>query len=701
MRRYFLAMAILLGGIVSMAQAEYVIIIANMSVSKDKPGDKPPGGGFTGFPGGGMIGSPPPGGMGGYPGGMIGSPPPGGMGGYPGGMTGSPPPGGMSGGMFPPGGASGGTGPPGFPSGGFGGRPGGYGGYGGSSPPGGMGGMIPPGGMTGFPGGMTGFPGGYTGFPGGTQASFKPLLAVAVVEVQGKTVQQLAPGVNVTKIKHKWGDSYVAPVTRDQRMIAYVSSTPSVRRRFEARDKAARKDGVTADELLELADWALGHGLQKEFEEAMDELAKLDPKHASAEAYQKVKADMARPVSKPDDSAALKKRLLETYKIVQSDHYVLLHNLQADEPAEVKARLARLEQNYRSFFYWFALKGKALPVPEERLVAVLVSREDEFNRQHQIFDEEPLIADGFLARRENLAVFSLKRLDPASVALDQSTEKIWQSLEMDRDAALKKFPVKQNEFLYGMEVQTLALLQRALEEDSEIASVTHEGTRQLLAATHLMPRNVAAPRWLQFGMASFFETPKGSPWMSVGSASASLLEEFNYLIHYKAADKAKKLERQPYEALEKVVTDQYFRDSDADPKSDDARIKARTLAWSLAYFLARSDRYRDGLIRYHQELAKLPRDLEFDKDTLLLTFARAFDLLDLTKPNTVDRNKLSKLATQWHDAITLTPSEGEELFKELAKNINELKAAAEKPAGKPGTPGGGPGLPGGGPGIPR
>jgi hypothetical protein len=300
-------------------------------------------------------------------------------------------------------------------------------------------------------------------------------------------------------------------------------------------------------------------------------------------------------------------------------------------------------------------------------MAVLVLRQEEFERQHQMFDSMPLVADGFLARRENLAVFSLDRLDAASVALRKNTEAIF--VKIDRDAVLKKFP-KGIDMGKAVEVQTLALLHKALEEDSEIASVSHEGTRQLLAATGLLPRNVLAPQWIQFGVASVFETPKGSPWMSMGTAGSSLLMEFNHLARFQRADKANQLDKPPA-ALDKVITDQYFREADAaKQKKDDLRMKAQVTSWSLCFFLVRSK--LDGLIRFHQELAKMPRDLELDSENLRLCFARAFDLLDPTKPNTVDPAKLARLASDWHAFIRLAKTEGEELSQEVARNRNEL-----------------------------
>ena len=39
-------------------------------------------------------------------------------------------------------------------------------------------------------------------------------------------------------------------------------------------------------------------------------------------------------------------------------------------------------------------------------------------------------------------------------------------------------------------------------------------------ASGLLPRNVAVPEWLLFGMGSFFETPLQSPWAGIGAPSA-------------------------------------------------------------------------------------------------------------------------------------------------------------------------------------
>ncbi len=744
MKRFVVALAVLLCTY-GLSRADYVIIIYNLGTVAENQGA---GGmmGMSGMPGGMM-------GMSGMPSGMMGMAGMGGRSGMPpGGMSGRggfPPTGGGVGGLTPPGegdvppagGAGGGTGIGGTGPGGTGltggtPAPGGAAGYsGGAVPPGGMSGMppgtmgggwqppsgfggmypggmagsgmpgrggMPPGGMAGmggmYPGGMGGMigmgMGGMLGMMGGAQdQNFTPLLAVAVVEIHNwKTFD---PRSGVIHAHHKFSEkngSYILPITGDKKLTAALLKAPTLEHRYQDQYKEAHPNGkADALKLVPLAEWTLKHGLLDKFVAAMDELAIADPKNESVVAFQQVQSALQRPITKADASDTWRTKVLDGYKVKKSEHYALLYNLEAKDPPEVESRLKRLENTYRAFYYWFALKGKVMPVPDQRLVAVLVKRGDEFKRQQQIFDSMPTVADGFLARRDNLAVFSLERTDPASEALKKNTKSLWEQLLTDRDTSLQSWPKlvstkARADLANGVEIQTLALLDRALQEDAEIASVTHEGTRQLLAATGMLPRNVAVPEWLQFGWASFLETPKGALWMTTGAPNSSLLPDLNYLAQYKAADKAGKL-KDHTQALMDVVSDADFREYAKNPKSEEAKVKARTMAWALTYFLANS-RHLDGLQRYHEELKKLPRDLEFDGQTLLLAFGRAFDCLSANNPNTVDKAKLGKLAQEWHSYIQLTPSEDEDLQRELVKKQTELKTVhIPKPSGDAPPPG--------------
>src|SRR5262249_40414750 len=153
--------------------------------------------------------------------------------------------------------------------------------------------------------------------------------------------------------------------------------------------------------------------------------------------------------------------------------------------------------------------------------------------------------------------------------------------------------------------QTLTLLMMLQEEESVVNSVSHEGTRQLLAATGLegsaaplLPRTVEAPQWLQFGVAGFFETSRGPPWQGTGVAN------WLYLTQFKSWDRQKKLDKAEV-ALKQVITDHLFRNledaraKDGKDKQTEVRkagLKARTMSWALTYYLLEVADKREGLL---------------------------------------------------------------------------------------------------------
>src|SRR5205085_7572988 len=117
---------------------------------------------------------------------------------------------------------------------------------------------------------------------------------------------------------------------------------------------------------------------------------------------------------------------------------------------------------------------------------------------------------GFYAPRDHIVVFSNQRLDSAFSIFSRLVQPYWQQ-GLDRasvlDGTAKRKPSQTPDDFARM--QTMALLEKALEEEAERASVSHDGTRQLLVASGLLPRAVVTPQWVTFGMAAFFETPKG------------------------------------------------------------------------------------------------------------------------------------------------------------------------------------------------
>src|SRR5206468_8654001 len=116
--------------------------------------------------------------------------------------------------------------------------------------------------------------------------------------------------------------------------------------------------------------------------------------------------------------------------------------------------------------------------------------------------------------------------------------------------------------------QVKTLLLQALESESELEAVSHDGTLQLASATGSIPRAVSAPEWVQFGVGSFFETPKQAWWQGTGAPSQLYLKKF------KTWQSKKTLDTPAETALKKVVTDEYFRE--ARKINQDARSEEHT-----------------------------------------------------------------------------------------------------------------------------
>jgi hypothetical protein len=426
----------------------------------------------------------------------------------------------------------------------------------------------------------------------------------------------------------------------------------------------------------------LNNGKVDEFPKIMDDLASVDPDDSAVVAYKKVKTDMDRKITKDDPAAYYWQNKLGNYKVkLDSDkypHYVLLYpssSAKSDAP-EVENRLKRLEENYRAFFYWFALKGKALPVPDQRLVAILVDKPEEYQDYRKAFDNIVSADDGFYARRENLVFFSATPLDEGYDALDKSMKDLWQG-KWKRSALLDGSYTRgvdpQADAVTIVRNQVKTLLLQALESESELAAVSHDGTLQLASVTGLVPRAVSAPEWVQFGTGSFFETPKGAWWQGTGAPSHIYLKKF------KDWEKNKKLDTPAETTLKKVITDEYFREA-RKLNQDAAWMKARTMTWALTYYLA--EQHLDKLVDYYQQLGNLPRDMEFDEEILTGCFARAFKLGDKDNPNQPRSEALKGLAKDWYDYMSQVQLENGQALKEAdeARESKREKARAKRSA---------------------
>jgi hypothetical protein len=666
-------------GATTLARADYVVIIANLNAQRPDT-TSVAGGGGEGAGAGGLS-----------PGGGLGM------------RGGGPPMGGMS-----PGGMLGGPGGPG----GLGGlSPGGFGMRGGMMPGGGATGMMP--GGAGGPGGI-GLPGGF-GVPGEgpaeeDAADDAPFLVVTVLEVQNlppAQVKAFKSGTTPLTLRHRWGRALFVHKSYFYDVIPLEMSggklLPSIRTRFQTKHDELMKTKPSTEDILQLARWALEHGLVDEFAKVMDKLADTDKTNLAVTTYVKVKAALARPLSNEDVAGAWKSRLLDGYKITQSEthHFALLHNATTDLAAEVEPQLNRLEKTFKSFYFWWALRGVALPVPAQRQVAIIAEKPDDFRRLRRHLTASPTLADSFFARRECLSVFSHKRGDEIYAGLERLAKPEWNKGFVAKDllsgnprSGLPRGRQPEEAYI----PRTYAVLLKALEEEWEATSITHNASRQLLFASGLMPRNVNAPEWVQFGMGSFFETPLQSPWGGAGGASPYWLPRF------REALKGKKYGANDYETLVQVVTDAGFRarparvkprqgesiESAARRVQETQQRRARAAAWALTFYLANGEKTLDGLRRYFKELALMPRDVELDDQVLLSAFARAFDCVNPDR--SINKARLTTLANRWISFINSQHLEAESVHKQIREHYQQITKARTPGTSAPGTgtrPGGG------------
>ena len=287
--------------------------------------------------------------------------------------------------------------------------------------------------------------------------------------------------------------------------------------------------------------------------------------------------------------------------------------------------------------------------------------------------------------------------------LEKNLQTEWENLRMNRDELLSgdvwsrkganMTPVQlMPKVVY---TQIFTVVQRAMEEEAERSTVSHEGTRQLLFASNMLPRNVLGPEWLPAGLSSFFETSPSALYTSTGMPS------WGYLTHFKYYRKTGKLGKSP-EVLYNLVTDRYFRqarrsaeqvnlESEGKDKTNEKFREDKEIAyctaWSLIYHLA-EQRKLHYLMRFCEEINNLPRDLDIEERTWLGCFARAFEMVDRTDPSLPDMAALQRFADSWYSGMDNVSLELPDMERFLI-NLRTAQAAVQTKKG-PTTPTSGP-----------
>ncbi len=487
---------------------------------------------------------------------------------------------------------------------------------------------------------------------------------MAIVELRTTPTQAPLGGVPFPLINHEFnGKTYLYTSNSIQVEPIDIPSPTQLMRLQRYPDLQKNR---TPERIIAEARWSLQRGLVDFTGVLLDQmLSDLDEAEASGQplsvdaktqtvidAYRKLKGAMSKPL--PSNPAANEWKLRLNYVGIRtSPHYTMIHNIPGANPNEVTRRLDLLERAYAGFYYWFALQGlSTLEVPEQRLLTILCEKSRDFSNARRVFDVAELPTDGFLTTDYNVAFFAPTRLDAPFRDFSQRVSQLYTRKGWDpKDLVQGKIPKpsRNQPRPQGTDIayaQTMALAERALLHEAEVAATSQVGTQQLMIALGLLPQRVTLPEWAAFSLPNFFATPKGpfpsestgikvAMWESVGGPSWAFARYFQDL------DRDKKLDS-PTKTLQGVIDDTFFRtahakarvkpDDDETPKERQERrtetreaiAKARTLAWGLAYFLVKEK--FDGLRRFAQELDRLPRDLQFTSTIKAQLFRRAFAL---------------------------------------------------------------------------
>jgi hypothetical protein len=546
----------------------------------------------------------------------------------------------------------------------------------------------------------------------------------------------------------KYGTTFI-DVNQDDIILDYkgldakkIDQFPDTKKQLEQHKHDSKKYGSPEGQ-LQLAEWCLEVGLPDEAVAILDKLQANPAKDTfkpstttAVNAFVKVKDLLAANVEKSDRANQWKDRL-GYQALTASKHYAMVHQENTQQSAN--RRLDALEMNFKTVYLWFAMRGRALPAPSEKLVGVIVGDATDFRRYRDTFEATNLVADGFHARRENLAVFSGRRLDKASVNFEQLVKDIYRVMKPEdlfkpKLPVLRENPNAPDTYSKYARASTLALVDSLLQEEAEIASATHEGTKQIFAETGMLPRNVLAPEWLRFGIAALFEMPKGpfpggSGQLKVAMHPGGGGPSWAYMRYFEELREKKQItfENAP-DIFVDTVTDEHFRvarradalaraaakkneegDSKATP-AEELYARARTYSWAVVYFLAK-EKFSE-FEQFLQELTKLPRDAELDAEAVVLAFCKAYGIstAGLTGAN-VDAGRFSGVGLQWMQFMGTqqSPSRAIKVDNLVAKpGGGNASGPGGAPPGFPGGPGGGlpgapgaPGAPGGPPGGPR
>ena len=415
-----------------------------------------------------------------------------------------------------------------------------------------------------------------------------------VVVLQGKVT--VNPGGTVTFQHPKLGGTMYFNVKDTE-----IKRVPTTLEQFSKQLGRAGKD---ADKRFAAAQWALRHGLLKQFYEAVDKTLEADPQHAGAFKVRKLKKLMDQKIT---DASKQEKELRDLVKrdqmkIAQSDHFILLHDT-PDKPApnrripRAQERLQLLEQVYESFLLRFYSSGVELEIPKEKMKVVLF-------HQHQDY---LFFATNLSASLSSAAGFWSSDINTSVFYDNGSTEDFKELLRVaDEFQDLKKDLQRARAAGVGdirRMADTLTYIVNMERENLDIEVVSHEATHQMAGNTGLLPRDVRVPSWVHEGLATYFETPQGANWGGIGAVNGDRLKWYRML----------EPDRE-HSNIDFIVGDQIFDYAG----NHVSKVAGYGQAWALTHFLL--EKHFDGFIAFYRRLGEMPPEVQLSQEILNTMF---------------------------------------------------------------------------------
>lgn len=278
------------------------------------------------------------------------------------------------------------------------------------------------------------------------------------------------------------------------------------------------------------------------------------------------------PSTLPGDGADWQDRLLAKAHRTEG-HYTIVSWDSSD--AEVRRRSRQLNDHFIGFYMLHATRGVALPVPTKPLVAVLAEQTGDVRRLRNALDVLPGTTDAYYAPDHHVLLLAPERLDAVGRTFVRQNQQLF-STGFNRDSILAgELPAKLD--ATGADgarpddvarASTLALIEKLMTEEAELAAVSREGSRQLLHATGALPAHVTLPEWFANGSADYYARPRGPAFVKVGEdekpfVSVAFGTGFgvpNYVLQraMRDLDESKELNPDRAKLLENVLTDAYF-----------------------------------------------------------------------------------------------------------------------------------------------